>query len=369
MDLGNASLMTNLMDQFRAGALAGATNILPDALALLATLSTIELALTFIFNRDQDPIMIITEKFLQIGFIAWFTANWASGQNLSKQIFDTFQMFGITAALGGDGRNGITDPSYVLEMGISKIIDILASIMSVTTAAGVMGNLALLFMKIVLMFVILGCFGWMAIQLFITYIEFYLTSTLSVILIPFAVLKHTRFMAEKAFGAAASFGIKVMVLQFILCIGIPLAEQWVIAVNNTDMTPLLRAVFGCLGLAFLTWQAPNYIQGLLSGSPSFGAGDVVGGARAVASGAVNTVSAPMRIAGFTQAAMNAPGGRNNNGSTNWSGTASNMGTMLRQRMPDRQSELHNQVMFANAKAMLKQQKAREMAKRQTNLFD
>ena len=160
-----------------------------------------------------------------------------------------------------------------------------------------------------------------------------------------------------------------MVLQFILCIGIPIAEKWVVSINNTDLTPVLRALFGCLGLAFLTWQAPNYIQGLMSGTPSFGAGDVVGGARAAVGGAVGAASGTMRIAGFTQAAMNAPGGRNNNGSTNWSGTASNMGTMLRQRMPDRQSELHNQVMFANAKAMLKQQKARDAAKNQTNLFD
>ena len=66
MDLGNVSLMSSMMDQFRTNILAGATHILPDALALLATLGTIDIALTFIFNRDQDPLTLLTEKFLQI---------------------------------------------------------------------------------------------------------------------------------------------------------------------------------------------------------------------------------------------------------------------------------------------------------------
>ena len=55
-------------------------------------------------------------------------------------------------------------------------------------------------------------FFMLAIQVFITYLEFYLVAALSLILVPFGVFKHTAFIAERAFGSVVSFGVKLMVL-------------------------------------------------------------------------------------------------------------------------------------------------------------
>ena len=58
----------------------------------------------------------------------------------------------------------------------------------------------------------LVAFFMLAIQVFITYLEFYLVAALSLVLVPFGVFKHTAFIAERAFGSVVSFGVKLMVL-------------------------------------------------------------------------------------------------------------------------------------------------------------
>lgn len=64
----------------------------------------------------------------------------------------------------------------------------------------------------------------LALQIFLTRIEFALISTLGLFLISFGVFKYTAFMAEKVFGAIISFGVKFMVLSFIVSVGLPLME-------------------------------------------------------------------------------------------------------------------------------------------------
>ena len=306
------NFLTELMLFFKTSIVAGAERILPDALWLLTTLATIELALALILNRDEDPLLLITHKFAKFSFFFWLVNNWATGMNLTQKLFDMFQYFGVTAALGSGG-NGVVGPAKIGEIGIHLTDSLNKSIFQISGTDAVMGNIGLILVKIAVMFVIMACFFWMALQLFLTCVEFYLTSTLTVVLIPFSANRHTGFIGEKAIGAVLSFCIKVMVLQFILCIAIPVTEQWTLEVNNKDLTPLFRALFGCVALAFLTWKAPEYAQGLLSGSPSFSAGEAVGGARAVTGavvgGATGAAGVGLRVAGFSQAAMNATGGR------------------------------------------------------------
>jgi type IV secretion system protein TrbL len=65
-----------------------------------------------------------------------------------------------------------------------------------------------------------------AIQVFVTYLEFGIVSTLGLILIPFGVLKHTSFLCEKVFGAIISFGVKLMVLGLLVSITVPVLKTF-----------------------------------------------------------------------------------------------------------------------------------------------
>src|SRR3546814_1913801 len=67
--------------------------------------------------------------------------------------------------------------------------------------------------------VVVLCFFVLAIQLFITMIEFKLTTLAGFVLVPFALWNMTAFLAEKVLGNVVSAGIKVLVMAVIVGIG------------------------------------------------------------------------------------------------------------------------------------------------------
>ncbi|MFK9307187.1 type IV secretion system protein, partial [Escherichia coli] len=66
---------------------------------------------------------------------------------------------------------------------------------------------------------VLLAFFILAIQLFVTLIEFKLTTLAGFVLIPFGLFGKTAFMAERVLGNVVSSGIKVLVLAVIIGIG------------------------------------------------------------------------------------------------------------------------------------------------------
>ena len=85
--------------------------------------------------------------------------------------------------------------------------------------------------------VVILCFFVLAVQLFITLIEFKLTTLAGFVLIPFALWNKTSFLAEKVLGNVVSSGIKVLVLAVIVGIGSGLfAEFRCIPTNHPSTT-------------------------------------------------------------------------------------------------------------------------------------
>ncbi|WP_049232963.1 type IV secretion system protein, partial [Pseudomonas aeruginosa] len=64
--------------------------------------------------------------------------------------------------------------------------------------------------------VVVLCFFVLAIQLFITLIEFKLTTLAGFVLVPFALWNKTSFLAEKVLGNVVASGVKVLVLAVIV---------------------------------------------------------------------------------------------------------------------------------------------------------
>src|SRR5258707_6792685 len=72
---------------------------------------------------------------------------------------------------------------------------------------------------------VLLAFFILAIQLFVTLIEFKLTTLAGFVLIPFGLFGKSAFMAERVLGNVISSGIKVLVLAVIVGIGSTLVSQ------------------------------------------------------------------------------------------------------------------------------------------------
>jgi len=121
-----------------------------------------------------------------------------------------------------------------------------------------------------------------------------------VILVPFGVNRWTAFLSEKAFGSIVGFGMKLMVLAFIMSAATPVMMAITLPVDPTikqAYCTLLAAAF----IAFLAWHAPGVAASMMSGGPSLtaavatrtavagamGGAAVAGGAASAALGAAN----------------------------------------------------------------------------------
>ncbi len=126
--------------------------------------------------------------------------------------------------------------------------------------------------------IVLLAFFILAIQLFVTLIEFKLTTLAGFVLIPFGLFGKTAFAAERVLGNVISSGVKVMVLAVIVGIGSTLFSQFTAGsggaqIGIEDAMALVLAALALLGLGIF---GPGIANGIVSGGPQLGAGAAVG---------------------------------------------------------------------------------------------
>ena len=302
----SSGILTSLLNDFQNIFIAGLGNIKMDALWLLGALITLDFLLAVLLNLDNpDQLKMMIEKVLKYGFFIYIVTNYSQ---LANVILKSFSKIGIKAGGYGISLNKIADPSAIAEYGMHVAQPIFNHAASYH-GWNALFNIGDIINCNIVGYLIVGCFFFMGIQFFLTYLEFYCIGCLALILIPFGVNKHTAFIGEKAIAAVFSFGIKLMVLSFIASAAIPLVSRWVIP-SNPSLQVMFHILLGSLAIAFLAWSAPNIAMGLLSGSPSLSAAGAVGGLVAGGAAAVgakmallNAVGGAMRGAGaISQAA-------------------------------------------------------------------
>jgi len=277
-----AGILTTLLRSFGDAFVNGLGLIHGDAKWLLGVLIVIDLILAVVLNlSDGDHMKTLISKILKYGFFIWIVTDY---RNLTNTVLNTFQAVGLKAGGGAISATLLTDPSEIATYGIWVTEPIFQFIDSLGTV-DVLKNLhKIMFTGFTGLFIIL-CFFIIGIQIFITYLEFYLVATLALILLPFGVNRRTAFIGEKAIGAVLSFGIKLMVLAFIAAVAIPLVKTWSIP-NDPTNEQIFCLLLGSMALTFLSWHAPTMAAGLLSGYPTLtagtAAGTVIGGGWAAA---------------------------------------------------------------------------------------
>src|SRR5246500_191445 len=118
----------------------------------------------------------------------------------------------------------------------------------------------------------------LAIQLFITLIDFKLTTLAGFVLIPFGLFGKTAFAAERVLGNVISSGVKVLVLAVIVGIGSTLFSQFTAGFggNQPTIEDAMSMVLAALSLLGLGIFGPGIANGIVSGGPQLGAGAAVG---------------------------------------------------------------------------------------------
>ena len=311
--------LTTVLDQILSVLKLGKSSVGSEAYSLLTILATIEILIAALWwaLTGQDALVGLIKKLLFIGFFIFVIENYDS---LLHTVVDGFIHTGIVAGSGrGDSLASIKDPSSIVEAGFIATQPIFEHLTTFATW-DVWSHFTDIIISLICAFGILVSHFVIAIQVFVTYLEFGLISTLGLILIPFGVLRHTTFLAEKVFGAIISFGIKLMVLGLLVSITIPLLKGYAVPPDPT-WTHLFNMLVLSFAVAALAWHAPGVAAGMLSGGPSLTAGTAAGTALAGGAAAL--------AAGFTPAiAANVAGRGLNMGTTAIRGAAAGVGASV-----------------------------------------
>src|SRR6266478_9729423 len=250
----------------------------PEVAFVATTLIAIDITLAALFwswGGDTDIIARLVKKTLFVGVFAYLIGNW---NNLARIIFESFSGLGLKAAGSSLSAADFLRPGRVAQVGLDAGRPLLESI------SGLMGYISFFenFIQImVLLFawvMVLSAFFILAIQLFVTLIEFKLTTLAGFVLIPFGLFGKSAFMAGRVLGNVISSGIKVLVLAVIVGIGSTLFSQFTAGFggNQPTIEDAMSMVLAALSLLGLGIFGPGIANGIVSGGPQLGAGAAVG---------------------------------------------------------------------------------------------
>jgi type IV secretion system protein TrbL len=192
-----------------------------DVRWLASVLIAIDITLAGVFSAlapDEDVIARLIRKTLYIGVFAYILSNY---NNLAKIIYNSFAGLGIEAAGGTISASQLLQPGGIAQVGVSAGQPILTAISSLMGFASFFDNFVQIVILLLAWAVVIASFFVMAIQLFVSLIEFKLTTLAGFILVPFGLFGRTAFLAEKVLGNVVSSGVKILVLAVIVGIARP----------------------------------------------------------------------------------------------------------------------------------------------------
>ena len=267
----DTAILTNSLNQFLTTFNAAYGLIwVNGGQALLWMLAGIELVLAALWWAWGGAQMLeAIKKILFLMFWLWIVTNFAW---LAPVFVYSLVDAGISGAGGAAGGHGIIlDPSRIFAAGVEAITPIMTLIEDMDD----WDQLGQVLMLWVSALIILLAFAVVAIQIFLTVLEFYLFLGLSAILLPFGINRYTKFIAEKTLGGVVNYGVRMMVLAFILDVTEPTLTGS-IHLTITDGMVEWNEIFSVMviawAIALLSWNAPGVAAGLVAGSPSLSAG-------------------------------------------------------------------------------------------------
>jgi type IV secretion system protein TrbL len=264
---------------------------------LATTLAAIDITLAGLFwawGPDEDIVARLVKKTLFVGVFAFLIGNWNS---LARIVFESFAGLGLKASGTGLSSADFLRPGRIAQVGLDAGRPILESISGLMGYVSFFENFVPIVVLLFAWIVVLLTFFILAIQLFVTLIEFKLTTLAGFVLIPFGLFGKTAFAAERVLGNVISSGIKVLVLAVIVGIGSTLFSQFTSGFggNQPTIENAMALVLAALSLLGLGIFGPGIANGIVSGGPQLGAGASVG--TAMAAGGVVAAGAALTAGG------------------------------------------------------------------------
>ncbi|MBO9749612.1 P-type conjugative transfer protein TrbL [Xanthomonas phaseoli pv. dieffenbachiae] len=280
--MNDVTIIDKFLDTFSRYIDSGFGLLHGEVAFLTATLIVIDMTIAGLYwamshatGQGEDVIAKLLRKVLYVGAFAYIinNFNWLAGI-----VFRSFAGLGLMAGGSTLTMETFLKPGRLAKTGIDAAAPILDQIGDMAGFPEVFVNLDPIVVLFIAWLVVILCFFVLAVQLFITLIEFKLTTLAGFVLIPFALWNKTSFLAEKVLGNVVSSGIKVLVLAVIVGIGSGLFAEFQVHPDEPSIDHALVVMLASLALLALGIYGPGIATGLVSGAPQLGAGAMAGAA-------------------------------------------------------------------------------------------
>jgi type IV secretion system protein TrbL len=282
--MGDTGVIDRFLEVFTSYIDSGFGLLGGEVAFIATTLIVIDVTLAALFwawGADDDIIARLVKKTLFVGVFAYLISNWTM---LAGIVFESFAGLGLMASGTSFTADDLMRPGRVAQTGLDAgrpLLDAISDLMGWVAFFENFIQIACLFFAWAL---VILAFFILAVQLFVTLIEFKLTVLAGFVLIPFGLFGKTAFMAERVLGNVVSSGIKVLVLAVIIGIGSTLFGEFTAGFGGEQPTidEAMAIVLAALSLLGLGIFGPGIANGIVSGGPQLGAGAAVGTGLAVA---------------------------------------------------------------------------------------
>lgn len=319
----NVGFFSGILNYFKGHLIKGGKNLMPVAISLSLLLMTIQIATTWTLYEGQLRMFELIKEVIRFSFILFLIYNF---EYLANTFIEGWMYFGGIASgifnFSADAKaiaaHPIYNPSHLVDVGWACISQVFAK---GTSLAHPINSLLILVCGIVAYIGVV----FIALQVTITLLEYYMVTCLGVILLPFGLLRYTHFLYNKLIQGIFTFGIKLMVVYFIAGLGGKVLDDLgsVISKDNASadadrivsavdedipglITPEMAGMITGTGISansvnfgdvlnfmllfiimgYLVWKIPSLVAAMISGSPQMEAGAVAGAAMGFATGAV-----------------------------------------------------------------------------------
>lgn len=322
MDFTSAHFMNDLLLFFEQHCITGFLALQPYAWQLITLLGIIDICATWTLYTGQLRMTEVIIKIMKIALFMFFIINF---DKINSAILLSFQYAGLTAS-GQSLSTHLIQPSSILDLGFQACDAPMKSLFKASWY-----NCPTMAADLVYIILTMIAFFGMALMVLVTKIEFNVFATVAVILLPFGALRFTQFLFQRVVSAVFSYGIKLMIMYFILGLFKTLLDTNITPAftdsSNPEFAEMLRYAFEYLTMAFLMWQMPQLASGFMQGQPAMEGITAASGAKSAAGAAVGVASGGVSKAGSLAGYARAISAHNTEGT--WKGA---LKTMAKERI-------------------------------------
>lgn len=236
---------------------------------ILVVLNVVIAALFWAFSDDQI-IVLLVRKIIYVGIFAWIIENWVE---LTNALASTFMLLGLKAGGGRFSREVLLNPAAIADRGLATVTPMIQGIRDLSGPVAFFENFPEILLLAFAVLAVIGAFFLIAIQAAMAILTFKLGTLAAFVLLPFSLITHTAFMAERPLGWVVTGGVRLMLLTLVVGLGENMFGRLQIVPEQLTVRGALDIALGAIVLMVLALTASRLASDLATGTPRLGALD------------------------------------------------------------------------------------------------